>query len=50
MWLPTHMFLLLAIGITFLRWFIDSDRKSRQNFESAENGTLLKNDLEKLGV
>ncbi|MGD8404882.1 MAG: cytochrome c oxidase assembly protein [Anaerolineales bacterium] len=50
MWLPTHMFLLLAIGITFLRWFIDSGRKSRQNFEPAEHGTLLKNDLEKLGV
>ena len=50
MWLPTHMFLLLALGITFLRWFIDSDRKSRQEFESAEKGSLLKNDLEKLGV
>lgn len=50
MWLPTHMFLLLTIGITFLRWFIDSDRKSRQNFEPTEHGTLLKNDLEKIGV
>jgi len=50
MWLPTHMYLLLAIGITFLRWFVDSGRKSRRNFESAENGTLLKNDLKELGV
>jgi len=32
MWLPTHMFLLLALGITFLRWFTDSQRKARQEF------------------
>lgn len=32
MWLPTHMFLLLALGITFLRWFTDSSRKARQDF------------------
>ena len=30
MWLPTHMFLLLALGITFLRWFAGSNRKARQ--------------------
>ena len=28
MWLPTHMFLLLALGITFLKWFAESDRQS----------------------
>jgi len=32
MWLPTHMFLLLALGITFLRWFTESTRKARQDF------------------
>jgi cytochrome c oxidase assembly factor CtaG len=26
MWLPTHMVLLAAIGITFLKWFAGSDR------------------------
>lgn len=28
MWLPTHMFLLLAIGITFFKWFLDTDQKT----------------------
>jgi putative membrane protein len=32
MWLPTHLFLLLALGITFLRWFASSSRKARQDF------------------
>jgi len=32
MWLPTHMFLLLALGITFLRWFASSSRKADQDF------------------
>jgi len=31
MWLPTHMFLLLALGITFFKWFKDSDRQVEQN-------------------
>ena len=31
MWLPTHMFLLLALGITFLQWFMDSERQAEQN-------------------
>lgn len=35
MWLPTHMFLFLALGITFLKWFKDSDRQVEQN--SAES-------------
>jgi len=32
MWLPTHMFLLLALGITFLRWFASSSRTAGQDF------------------
>ena len=32
MWLPTHMFLLLALGITFLKWFTESDRSTEQEF------------------
>jgi len=32
MWLPTHMFLLLALSITFFKWFQDSDRQVEQNF------------------
>jgi putative membrane protein len=32
MWLPTHMFLLLALGITFLKWFTESDRRTKQEF------------------
>jgi len=31
MWLPTHMFLLLALGITFLRWFASSSRMAGQD-------------------
>ena len=36
MWLPTHIFLLLAIGITFFKWFLESDQKAGQNFIKAE--------------
>ena len=32
MWMPTHMFLLLALGITFIKWFVDSDRQIEQTF------------------
>jgi len=32
MWMPTHMFLLLALSITFIKWFKDSERQARQNF------------------
>jgi len=31
MWVPTHMFLFLALGITFFKWFMDSDRQAEQN-------------------
>lgn len=36
MWLPTHMVLLLAIGVTFFKWFVDSDRKEEQDLMKAE--------------
>jgi putative membrane protein len=32
MWLPTHMFLLLTLGITFLRWFANSSNKAEPDF------------------
>ncbi len=32
MWVPTHMFLFLALAITFLKWFADSDRQAEQDF------------------
>jgi cytochrome c oxidase assembly factor CtaG len=53
MWLPTHMFLLLAIGITFFRWFTDSDRKAGQNIADSDGGNAggrFANDIQKLGV
>jgi putative membrane protein len=53
MWLPTHMFLLLAIGITFFKWFLDSDRKTGQNFtdsDGGDTGSQFANDISKLGV
>lgn len=37
MWLPTHMILLLAIGITFFKWFMDSDRDGEQNMMKIES-------------
>lgn len=32
MWMPTHMFLLLALGVTFLKWFVNSDRQTEHTF------------------
>lgn len=32
MWMPTHMFLLLALGITFTKWFVSSDHRVENNF------------------
>jgi len=32
MWMPTHMFLLLALGITFLKWFTKSERHVKDKF------------------
>ncbi|HWR64637.1 MAG TPA: cytochrome c oxidase assembly protein [Bellilinea sp.] len=32
MWLPTHMILLLALGITFWKWLRDSARGTERNF------------------
>jgi cytochrome c oxidase assembly factor CtaG len=39
MWLPTHMFLLLALGITFLKWFTSLD---------SEKNAFAKSSLEEL--
>ena len=53
MWLPTHIFLLLAIGITFFKWFEDSDRKVGQDIADADGGDAgnqFANDIQKLGV
>ena len=41
MWMPTHMFLLLALGITFLKWFISSDRQIKNNFATPSLKELI---------
>lgn len=38
MWLPTHMFLLLALGITFRRWVAGSKGKAEQEKEIFHSG------------
>jgi cytochrome c oxidase assembly factor CtaG len=50
MWLPTHMFLLLAIAITFFKWFVDSDRKAGKNFVESDSGNQFSKDFQELGV
>ncbi len=53
MWLPTHMFLLLAISITFFKWFVDADRKASQDIADSDGGDAgnrFANDIPKLGV
>lgn len=40
MWLPTHMVLLLALGITFLKWFLDSDRKAAKEFATLNTAAV----------
>lgn len=32
MWVPTHMFLLLALAVTFLKWFANSNQESEQEY------------------
>jgi len=32
MWMPTHMLLLLAMGVTFMKWFMSVDHQSDRNF------------------
>jgi len=32
MWVPTHMFLFLALSITFIKWFTYTDRQAEQHF------------------
>jgi cytochrome c oxidase assembly factor CtaG len=52
MWLPTHLFLLLAIGITFFKWFTSDNREARwDNMEKNDHaGDSLRNDLQEVGV
>jgi cytochrome c oxidase assembly factor CtaG len=53
MWLPTHMFLLLAISITFFKWFVEADRKASQDIADSDGGdagSRFANDIQKLGV
>lgn len=32
MWMPTHMFLLLALGVTFIKWFVNSEHQVEHHF------------------
>jgi len=52
MWLPTHLFLLLALGITFFSWFVSAEREA--GWRTAENdgyaGQAVKTNMPELGV
>jgi putative membrane protein len=52
MWLPTHMFLLLALGITFFKWFVPASRPA--HFDDVEQeglaGDTLRIDMQEVGV
>jgi len=37
MWLPTHMFLLLSLSITFFKWFADLDQQAEQDLVNQLN-------------
>jgi putative membrane protein len=52
MWLPTHMILLLALGITFFKWFAGADRKAHGDYTAMDRhaGDRLRNDMQQLGV
>ena len=50
MWLPTHLILLLVLGITFIKWFTEADRIGQQNKFKTENLDGYGTDLQKLGV
>ena len=50
MWLPTHMILLLASGITFLNWFSNSERAARRVDADTTDEFQLPNETQKLGV
>jgi cytochrome c oxidase assembly factor CtaG len=54
MWLPTHMVLLLAIGITFLSWFNGSEVKQVVNSNSTLEEVIFRNqtdiETQELGV
>jgi cytochrome c oxidase assembly factor CtaG len=52
MWLPPHMILLLASGITFFKWFVGADRKAHWDYREMDKhaGDRLRNDMQQLGV
>jgi putative membrane protein len=50
MWLPTHMFLLLAIAVTFFKWFKQAEGMTDQDSAESENGNRLSTDFPELGV
>lgn len=31
MWVPTHMILVVALGVTLIKWFMEADQKDRQD-------------------
>jgi putative membrane protein len=41
MWMPTHMVLLLAMGVTFLQWFMDSERRPEHLFAKSSLQELI---------
>jgi cytochrome c oxidase assembly factor CtaG len=52
MWLPTHMFLLLVLGITFFKWFAVANREAQRDKVVTDRhaGDGLRNGLQELGV
>jgi putative membrane protein len=35
MWVPTHMILFLALGITFQKWFVDEERQAKMHYSNS---------------
>jgi cytochrome c oxidase assembly factor CtaG len=52
MWLPTHMVLLLAMGLTFRHWFARSGWKPQREHSMMERhaGSKLTNEIRKIGI
>jgi putative membrane protein len=50
MWLPTHLILLLALGITFAKWFAEENKFSQQNSSRIESIDEYPKDFLKLGA
>jgi len=41
MWMPTHMFLLSVLGITFIKWFTSSERHVKHGFAKSSLEDLI---------